>query len=65
MISYMEGDNWRRSLSGGARLLGVTAEADAGFDLGGGDGVRIYREPGDANSFEAERHAGSRQGIWI
>ena len=24
---------------------GVNAEADAGFDLAGGDGVRIYREP--------------------
>ena len=44
---------------------GVTAEADAGFDLAGGNGVRIYREPGDVNIFEAERHAGSRQGIWI
>jgi threonine dehydrogenase-like Zn-dependent dehydrogenase len=43
----------------------VTAKADAGFDLAGGDGVRIYREPGGANIFEADRHAGSRQGIWI
>ena len=44
---------------------GIIAEADAGFDLAGGDGVRIYREPGDANIFESERHAGSRLGIGI